>query len=115
MNSNIGVLVENCVIDRSDENLPRLPDQIYFAAAQYSWHTELGTITPLIQYSLRKNIDGCFDRASCLAGLYLVDTEELGARLTWESPNSQWRVTAYGNNLTDERTILGGTPPLPGS
>ena len=107
---NVGVVVDNCIIDRSDENLPRLPDRIYFLAAQYNWQTDIGTITPLIQYSYRRNIDGCFDRASCLSGLYKVNTQELGARLTWMSPNIQWRVTAYGSNLTDERYIIGGTP-----
>ena len=38
------------------------------------------------------------------------DQEELGARLTWLSPEQSWRVSAYGNNLTDERYISGGTP-----
>jgi iron complex outermembrane receptor protein len=107
---NIGVLVENCEIDRSDENLPRLPDQIYFAAIQYTWTTEFGEIVPLLQYSYRRNIDNCFDSSSCQSGIYEVDQEELGARLTWMSPEADWRVTAYGNNLTNERYITGGTP-----
>jgi iron complex outermembrane receptor protein len=107
---NVGVVVDNCKVDRSDENLPRLPEQIYFAAVQYDWETDFGTITPLIQYSLRTNREGCFDRASCLSGVYLVDHEDLGARLTWLPPETKWRVTAYGSNLTDERYIVGGTP-----
>ena len=27
-----------------------------------------------------------------------------------KSPNEQWRVTAYGQNITDERYITGGVP-----
>ncbi len=107
---NIGIVVDNCQVDRSGENLPRLPEQIYFAAIQYTWVTDLGEVTPLIQYSYRKNIDNCFDSSSCTAGLYKVDQKDLGARLTWMSPESVWRVSAYGNNLTDERYIIGGTP-----
>lgn len=102
--------VDACEIDRSDENLPRLPEEIYFLAVQYNWETEFGTIMPMVSYSYRKNVDNCFDRSSCLSGLYEVDQEDVSARLTWMSRDATWRVTAYGNNLTDERYISGGTP-----
>ena len=102
--------VDSCAIDRSDENLPRLPEQIYFLAVQYNWETEFGTVIPQASWSYRSNVDNCFDRASCLSGLYEVDQEEVTARLTWISKDEAWRVTAYGNNLTDERYIIGGTP-----
>jgi iron complex outermembrane receptor protein len=105
-----GTPVEACNIDRSDENLPRLPEEIYFLAVQYNWETDFGTIVPMVSYSYRKNVDNCFDRSSCLAGLYEVDQEDVSARLTWMSQDASWRVTAYGNNLTDERFITGGTP-----
>ena len=64
----------------------------------------------MVSWSYRKNVDNCFDRASCLAGLYEVDQEDLSARLTWTSKDENIRITAYGNNLTDERYITGGTP-----
>ncbi|NND68300.1 MAG: TonB-dependent receptor [Halioglobus sp.] len=102
--------VDNCPIDRSDENLPRLPEEIYFLSMQYFLETDIGSIVPMVSWSYRKNVDNCFDRASCLSGLYEVDQEELSARLTWTSPDENIRVTAYGNNLTDERYITGGTP-----
>jgi iron complex outermembrane recepter protein len=102
--------IQVCPVDRSDENLPRLPEEIYYLAVQYNWDTSIGTVTPLLTWSYRSNVDSCFDRASCLSGLYEVDMESVGARLTWRSPDEQWRVTAYGTNLTDERDITGGTP-----
>src|SRR6056297_122716 len=102
--------VINCPIDRSDENVPRLPEQIYFLAAQYNWQTDFGTIVPFVSWSYRADIDNCFDRASCLSGLYLVDQEDWSARLSWISPDENLRVTAYGNNLSDERYITGGVP-----
>ncbi len=102
--------VDNCPIDRSDENLPRLPEEIYFLSAQYLLETEFGSIVPMVAWSYRKNVDNCFDRASCLSGLYEVDQEDLSARLTWTSNDENLRITAYGNNLTDERYITGGTP-----
>ncbi|GAB5450638.1 MAG: TonB-dependent receptor [Halioglobus sp.] len=102
--------VMNCPIDRSDENLPRLPEEIYFLAAQYNWETDFGTIVPFLSWSYRTNVDNCFDRASCLAGIYQVDQEDLTARLSWISQDDNLRVTAWANNLTNERYITGGTP-----
>jgi len=102
--------VDSCPIDRSDENLPRLPEEIYFLAVQYNWETDIGTFIPQASWSYRSNVDNCFDRASCLSGLYEVDQENVGARLTWISNDENWRVSAFGNNLTDERYIIGGTP-----
>jgi len=102
--------VDNCPIDRADENLPRLPEEIYYLAAQYTWETDFGRIVPMIAWSYRTAVDNCFDRASCLSGLYEVDQEDVSARLTWTSPNENLQITAYGSNLTDERYITGGTP-----
>ena len=67
-------------------------------------------VIPMVSWSYRTNVDNCFDRASCLSGLYEVDQEDVSARLTWLSTDQKWRVTAYGNNLTDDRDISGGTP-----
>tara|TARA_B110000503_G_scaffold6881_1_gene9333 strand:+ start:896 stop:3436 length:2541 start_codon:yes stop_codon:yes gene_type:complete len=100
----------NCPIDRSDEGLPRLPDSVFYLAAQYTFETDYGTVVPLLSWSYRTNLDNCFDSSSCISGLYKVDQEDITARLTWNSPDMVWRVTAYGNNLTDDRYITGGTP-----
>ena len=100
----------NCPVDRSDENLPRLPDAIYYLAAQYTWDTSIGDIVAMGAWSYREDVDNCFDRSSCLSGLYLNDQEDFSARLTWYSKDENIRVTAFGNNLTDERYIVGGVP-----
>jgi iron complex outermembrane receptor protein len=102
--------VMNCPIDRADENLPRLPEEIYFLAAQYNLETEFGRFVPMVSWSYRKEVDNCFDRASCLSERYLVDQKDVSARLTWYSPGEKLRVTAYGTNLTDARYVNGGTP-----
>ncbi|WP_170287225.1 TonB-dependent receptor [Halioglobus maricola] len=102
--------VMNCPVDRSDENLPRLPEAIYYLAAQYTWDTSIGDILAMGAWSYRKDVDNCFDRSSCLSGLYLNDQEDFSARLTWLSRDENIRVTAFGNNLTDERYIVGGVP-----
>jgi iron complex outermembrane receptor protein len=102
--------VENCPIDRSDEDLPRLPDEVYYLAIQYNWETSMGKVVPMVSWSYRTSLDNCFDRASCLSGVYKVDQEDVSARLTWTSPESAWRISAYGNNLTDDRYVTGGTP-----
>lgn len=105
-----GSPVNNCPIDRSDEDMPRLPDSVFYLAAQYTFETEYGSIVPMLSWSYRTNLDNCFDASSCISGIYKVDQEDVGARLTWNSPDMAWRVTAFGNNLTDDRYITGGTP-----
>ncbi len=105
-----GNLVENCAVDRSDENLPRLPDEVYFVAVQYNWETSMGRVVPMVSWSYRTSVDNCFDVSSCISGIYKVDQEDVSARLTWTSQDEAWRVTAYGNNLTDDRYVTGGTP-----
>lgn len=102
--------VDYCAVDRSGEDLPRLPTQIYFAAAQYTFNTELGSLTPRIQFSFRKDVDNCFDVSSCDSGIYKVNQRDISARLTWASPDKSWSLSAYGNNLSDQRYIIGGTP-----
>lgn len=103
-------LVQNCPVDRSDENLPRLPEEIYYLAAMYNFDTDMGRIVPMVSWSYRKKVDNCFDRASCLSGVWEVNQEDLAARLSWFSQDETLRISAYGNNLTDERYPTGGTP-----
>ncbi len=102
--------VDSCPIDRSDESMPRLPDSVFYLAAQYTFETEYGSVVPMLSWSYRTNLDNCFDASSCISGVYKVDQEDLTARLTWNSPDMNWRVTAFSNNLTDERYVTGGTP-----
>jgi iron complex outermembrane receptor protein len=105
-----GNSVDYCEIDRSDEDLPRLPKAVYFAAVQYTFNTPIGDVTPRVQYSHRTDVDNCFDVSSCESGLYKGDQRDVSARLTWTSPDKAWSVAAFGTNLADHRYIIGGTP-----
>jgi iron complex outermembrane receptor protein len=102
--------VDFCDADRTNEKLPRLPEAIYFTALQYTFNTPIGDIVPRVQWSLRTNVDNCFDISSCNAGTYKVNQQDVGARLTWTSPDKAWGAAAYATNLTDQRYITGGTP-----
>jgi len=104
------VAVDICDNDRSNENLPRLPEETYLLAAQYNWDSSLGMIIPRIQASLKKDIDFCFDSTSCELGWWLEDEQfDLSATLTWTSLNEKWVGSLYGSNLTDEDHLVGGT------
>ena len=104
------IQVDSCPNDRSDESLPRLPKQTYYLAAQYAWPLSVGTVTPRIQASLKRDIEYCFDAASCTSGLWKEDEQfDLSARLNWVSPDEQWVGALYGNNLTDTHYMVGGT------
>jgi iron complex outermembrane receptor protein len=105
------VQVDSCPNDRSDENLPRLPEQTYFLAAEYTFVTGVGLLIPRLQASWKFDADYCFDSASCRSGLWLADEQfDLSARLTWVSADEKWVGALYGNNLTEEDYIQGGTP-----
>ena len=102
--------VDSCPNDRSNENLPRLPEHTYYFAAEYTLETSFGAVMPRVQYSYKSDIDYCFDAASCDSGLWLEeDQHDLSARITWISPDETWVGAIYGNNLTDEDYIVGGT------
>jgi iron complex outermembrane receptor protein len=106
----IFLAVDSCPNDRSNENLPRLPEQTYYFAAEYTVETSFGAVMPRVQYSYKSDIDYCFDAASCDSGLWLEDEQhDLSARITWISPDETWVGAIYGNNLTDETYIVGGT------
>jgi iron complex outermembrane receptor protein len=102
--------VDSCLIDRSDENLPRLPEETYMLAAQYMLDTSLGTFMPRIQGSWKFDIEYCFEPSSCDVGYWLEDKQfDLSARVTWISANEKWIGAIYGTNLTDEDYFNGGT------
>jgi len=108
-----GTVVDGCKVDRSDEDLPGLPKQTYYLAAQYNWDTEYGAITPRVDATYKKDTSACFDWASCEwqngKGV-LFDFYSLNARLTWLSRDEKIRVTAYGNNLTDNQSRTSSLP-----
>ncbi|MEH6590161.1 MAG: TonB-dependent receptor [Halioglobus sp.] len=104
------IQLDDCPNDRSDENLPRLPEQTYLLAAQYTWDTSVGTVLPRLQAAWKYDIDYCFDAASCNTGLWLEDEQfDLNARVTWISRDEKWVGAIYGTNLTEEDYVVGGT------
>jgi len=102
--------VDSCPTDRSDENLPRLPEETYLVAAQYMWQSPVGLIMPRVQASWKFDIDYCFDATSCQTGRWLEDKQfDLSARVTWISRDEKWEGALFGSNLSDEDYIVGGT------
>ena len=108
-----GKTVDGCYVDRSDEDLPGLPTQSYYLATQYLWETGYGSFIPRVDVTYKTDINACFDWASCQwkngKGMEF-DIYTLNARLTWLSKNEKYRVTAYGNNLTDNQAASAGLP-----
>ena len=101
--------IKVCNVDRSDENLPRLPKRTMMLSLQYLWHTPYGTIIPRLQGSWKFDVENCFDKSSCESGLWFSEKQmDISGRLTWLSPERQWRITAFGSNLTNETYVNGG-------
>lgn len=104
------VEIDICPVDRSSENLPRLPEETYLIAAQYTLDTSFGVFLPRIQASWKFDIEYCFDSASCESGRFSEDKQfDLNARVTWISPDEKWVGAIYGVNLSDEEHIVGGS------
>jgi iron complex outermembrane receptor protein len=104
------IQIQTCPNDRSDENLPRLPEATYFFAAQYNWQTQWGAFLPRIQLSYKEDVEYCFDSTSCRLDLWNEDEQfDLSARVTWASNDGKWVGAIYGSNLTDEDYIIGGS------
>jgi iron complex outermembrane receptor protein len=102
--------IDVCPNDRSGENLPRLPQETYLLAAQYSWNSSLGLVLPRVQASWKFDIEYCVDAFSCDSGLFFEDKQfELSARITWISTSEKWVGALYGSNLTDEDYSVGGS------
>ena len=102
--------IDTCPNDRSDENLPRLPEETYLVAARYVWTSAVGIIMPRVQASWKFDIDYCFDSASCRSGRWLEDKQfDLSARVTWISLDQRWEGALFGSNLTDEDYIVGAS------
>jgi len=103
--------IDLCPVDRTHEDLPNLPKQIYYLAAQYTWETNIGEVVGHLDAAYSEDVNTCFDYSSCSwrngKGLE-NDTFSLNARLTWYSPSTDWRVTAWGDNLTDYDYKAGG-------
>lgn len=108
-----GRVVDGCTVDRSDEDLPQLPKQVYYLAAQYLFETNYGSLTPRVDVTYKTDLNGCLDYASCNwrdgKGTEF-DIYSLNARLTWLSKDQKIRVTAYGNNLTDNQANAASLP-----
>ncbi|MDZ7785205.1 MAG: TonB-dependent receptor [Halioglobus sp.] len=88
--------------DRSREPLFMTPETTFSAAVQYNWNSPIGPIVPRLSYSYRDEVFTGMDfRAVDFESSTLDSRELLDARLTW-LPVEGLRLTAYGNNLTDE-------------
>jgi len=88
--------------DRSDEPFFMTPEKTFSAAVQYSWHSPIGPIVPRLAYSYRDEVFTGMDfRAVEFESSTLDSRELLDLRITYH-PLESLRLTAYGNNLTDE-------------
>ena len=104
------VNMNSCIVDRSGENLPRLPEATYYFAAQYNIETSFGAVIPRVQASLKEDVELCLDATSCTTDDYLEDEQwDLSARVTWISRDGHWQGAIFGNNLTDEDYINGAS------
>ena len=99
-------------LDRSDEDLPSLPESAYSLGVQYDWDTGFGSWTARVEAFYRDELYWGFDaltwdiplaREASTAGSYTL----YNARLNWQI-SDRLALTAWGKNLGDEAYSDGG-------
>jgi iron complex outermembrane receptor protein len=89
---------------------PRTPEWNLGLGIQYQFHVGNGTLTPRLDYTWQDDI---WFGTNPVAGI--VNEEDgrqpaygvVNARVTWDSPSSQWALSGYALNLTDEYYFYG--------
>ncbi|MEH6593066.1 MAG: TonB-dependent receptor [Halioglobus sp.] len=99
-------------LDRSDEDLPSLPESSYSLGVQYDWDTSFGSWTARADAFYRNEIYWGFDALTWDVPLARQEstTESYtvyNARLNWRITEN-WAVTAWGKNLSDKTYYDGG-------
>jgi iron complex outermembrane receptor protein len=104
------VAVDECQIDRSDEDLPRLAGRTSYVAIEYTINAgAFGQFVPRLEASFKYDIEYYFDRGSCESGDFRAGTQELyGFNMDWHAPDSELRISIFGSNLTNNDFIVGG-------
>jgi iron complex outermembrane receptor protein len=104
--------------DRTGMSLPSTADHSYGIGAEYSVTiANVGELVLRTDYNYVGERDGATDSvdpadpvAMAVTGRYLGDLEDaytnLAARVTLESVEGDWRVSLWGQNITDEEYLI---------
>ena len=99
-------------LDRSDEDLPSLPESTFSLGVQYDWDTSFGSWTARVDAYYRDEMYWGFDaltweiplaRENATTDSFTV----FNARLNWQV-SDRIQVVAWGKNLGDETYYDGG-------
>jgi iron complex outermembrane receptor protein len=77
----------------------RAPDWSYGLGVSYGFALWGGTLTPRIDWTYQDDIHFSVD--DTINGIQEA-YDVVNARITWNSPNSDWHIALFGTNLTDE-------------
>jgi iron complex outermembrane recepter protein len=99
-------------LDRSDEDLPSLPESTFNLGVQYNWETSMGSWLARIDASYRDEIYWGFDALTWDVPLARENSTTdsvtlLNARLNWQV-NESLSISAWGKNLNDKTYYDGG-------
>lgn len=99
-------------LDRSDEDLPSLPESSYNLGVQYNWETNMGSWLARVDVSYRDEIYWGFDALTWDTPLAREESTTdavtlLNARLHWKISDSL-SISAWGKNLNDKTYYDGG-------
>lgn len=90
------------LFDADGESLLRAPDFSGFLSARYEIDLPSGTMPLTVTYSYTGEYDFDFVGSPSTGALTQDAVGLLGARASYRAANGRWRVSVWGNNLTDE-------------
>lgn len=106
-------ILQTSTIDRADygEDMPAIPAWKVYLAAQYSFFTPVGVITPRVDATYKSSQAGHFDFMSYQSGEWEIPEYAIyNARLTWDFPDEKTTIAAWVKNIEGKRYRNGGTP-----
>ena len=103
---------EPVALDRSDEDLPSLPESSFSLGVQYSWETSIGNWTARADAYYRDEIYWGFDALTWDIPLARDESTTdsftvYNARLSWQA-SERLSIAAWGKNLGDKTYYDGG-------
>lgn len=98
--------------DRSEESFSGIPQwQLQMGFQWIIPSSEWGLFTPRIDYSWQDRVSHHFGFSSFQCACFVQPAfSKVNARLTWQPPGTRASMTAYVDNLADERNFYGASP-----
>ncbi len=90
-------------VDRANEDFAYVPETTFSASAEYRWGFDWGDWAARLAYFYKDEVFIALSPGLEDVDAAFLDSYDLwNARLSWQSPEANWQLALYCDNLTDE-------------